>query len=132
MKFSGKNDLNNIAIDGGVLLLSYHRVDSGGGYVKKNYRNHVYFAGKRLISMDNCQANRNHALGVCGTEDEDGDGLSYLQELDKETFPFDRDSDRDGIPDFYDAFPTNANPVLPLEGAAGFKGSSISEHVEQL
>ena len=107
-----------------------HRVDAAGNYAKKNHRNHIYFGGAALFEYDDCQISKNNALGICGDLDEDSDGLSYVQELDKQTFPFDRDTDHDGIPDFYDIFPTNANPVFPLEGAGGFKGSSIAESVQ--
>ncbi len=81
-----------------------HRVDAAGNYAKKNHRNHIYFGGAALFEYDDCQISKNNALGICG--------------------------DHDGIPDFYDIFPTNANPVFPLEGAGGFKGSSIAESIQ--
>ena len=129
--FSTVSYLNLFSRGGKNLVEVDHRVDTAGSYVKKNYRNHVYLGAAHLAYIDDCQINKNLAIGVCGDLDDDGDGLTYLQELDKGTYPFDKDSDHDGLPDYYDLFPTNANPVFPLEAAGGYKGSSITETVNQ-
>ncbi len=76
--------------------------DVGSGTQKAssvpNTRNHIYLGGVHF-SADDCQANKNFALGICGDVDDDGDGLSYEQEMDAGSYPFDTDSDNDGLTD---------------------------------
>lgn len=124
--FSSVAYLNLFSKGGKNLAEVDHRVDTAGSFVKKNYRNHVYLGAAHLAYVDDCQINKNLAIGVCGDVDDDGDGLTYLQELDKGTYPFDKDSDHDGIPDYYDLFPTDPNPKFQLESAGGYRGSDLA------
>jgi hypothetical protein len=70
--------------------------EAGGG---KNFRNYVYVAGQQVAAVDNCQSGNNFAAGMCPNADDDGDGLTYKQEMDFGSYPFDADSDNDGLVD---------------------------------
>lgn len=74
-------------------------IDAAAGGAGGNFRNYVYVAGQQIAAIDNCQSGHNYAAGMCPDADDDGDGLTYAQEMDAGSSPFDADSDDDGLTD---------------------------------
>lgn len=85
-----KRELTSVYGKSGKL---YSDMDAG------NYRNYVYVAGQMIAAVDQCQSNTNYAAGMCPNADDDGDGLTYKEEVDLGSYPFDADSDDDGLND---------------------------------